>query len=359
MDCFENVIGLTNKECPCYEGKPEDAGTSDTGLILDELDGLPLDFATAAEECGEEGGLWSKMIMAKKTAIIQTSQDLLACIAKNNVLELKGWAGYVGENGFKNQLTIDSSWAGMKLVSHDHKSTYLKINAMSLMLSESGSFEVLIYNNRDSAAIASYTIEAVANRLSTKKIDSPVNLPLFDDGFGPLNYYIVYQPGTAQPKDSKVSCGCGNKEEEIKKYLTAYGMLGSIVDDFDQRLNDNRVSNVFKTTTSYSYGLSLSVAFECDQREIICKNYEQDINFKQYFGQAVLYKAAENLLNYILNSSDINIYTQTSREGLYGRRNSFRKEYVDHLSYLCGVVDLSKTACFKCKKRIQVSRNIS
>ena len=58
--CFENIIGLSRTDCECVEARPVDAGVTESGLYLDELDGLTIRMAEAKRDCGE-GGLWTMM----------------------------------------------------------------------------------------------------------------------------------------------------------------------------------------------------------------------------------------------------------------------------------------------------------
>ncbi len=344
LECIQNAIGLTRNDCDCYEdNRPEGYNESETDLYIDELDGLPLDFAQAIVNCGDEDGLWSLMVKARENAVITLTNDLAACVAKNYTLKNKTFRGYLGEPGFKK--TLDRSldtYVGMEIKSLNKKATYLTLISIALSITESGDFVVYLHSNKQDDALESYTITTVANRNTVYLLPVPKELPLYDAACEEIEYYLVYAPGSALVKNNKLSCGCGSKDAYVEKYVKLKGIKNSSVTDLYLAPNDS----------TYSYGLSVSVVLECDTTEVICNNYADDFAFKQYVGQAQVYKAAENLLNYILGTGEINRYTTMNREHLYGKRNHFKTQYVDHIGYLCSAIDLSKTDCYECKKRI-------
>ena len=62
--CFENIIGLSRTPCPCVEDLNADAVVSESGLFLDELDGLSINMLNAGVDCGQ-GTLWEMLARAR------------------------------------------------------------------------------------------------------------------------------------------------------------------------------------------------------------------------------------------------------------------------------------------------------
>lgn len=57
ITCLDTVIGLSRTVCNCYEDQPADYDVSDSGLYIDELEGLNLQIAGGAADC-EQGGVF-------------------------------------------------------------------------------------------------------------------------------------------------------------------------------------------------------------------------------------------------------------------------------------------------------------
>jgi hypothetical protein len=107
--------------------------------------------------------------------------------------------------------------------------------------------------------------------------------------------------------------------------------------------------------TNYLSGLGLSMEVDagCDASSIICTMFNDDIAARTAMAYAARYKAGELVHEYILKSNNINRYTMSNREFLWGKRNHFRKEYNDRVTWLSQTADINSIDCYVCNdKRI-------
>ena len=94
--CFENIIGLSRTDCECVEDRPVSAGTSASGLYLDELEGLSIRLADTKRDCGESS-LWTMMARARENAVKDMVSDILACLNREAAIRRRSGSAIVGD----------------------------------------------------------------------------------------------------------------------------------------------------------------------------------------------------------------------------------------------------------------------
>lgn len=370
-DCINNIIGLSQSTCPCNEqDRPEGYNVSESGLFLDELEGLNLEMVKKAADCNR-GGLWDLMQKAKDNAIKATFADIGASIAQS-YSQRNSYVGLIGTGSYTRIIPNDGAYQGIGLNAGMVKGTKAKLKAVGLLLNQSGEFEVNVCANYKADPIneTPIIINAVANQMTTVVLPEPIILELYREDLegsmfaNPLQYSILYQPGMAQPKDTQISCGCGNKDQEIGQYLNPRGVYGS---DLSQLQMD---STVKFSESVYSYGMILDVELYCDSYGIICENYKRSQDWAMVLAHTVRYKAGELLIEYIQSTGNIDRYTTMNREYLWGKRSHFRLEYGSRIfgeggidkgeklsgGWLSQNVNVAYSDCYKCSQRAGVSQ---
>lgn len=124
----------------------------------------------------------------------------------------------------------------------------------------------------------------------------------------------------------------------MKRYLNLAGLEGSDLGSFQTFMRSNN-----------SHGLAVNIEVGCDSSNILCDLYESDISYKTVIGHAVRFKAAELVVEKVQSSEEVNRFTMMSREYLWGKRNHYRKEYLDRVTWMVETLDVgSITDCFVC-----------
>jgi hypothetical protein len=342
--CLKNVIKLSRTECECFEtGKPDDYNDGQADIYLDELDGLQLEPLSASEGCGA-GDIWDMMAKARANATQEFKNDLLTCLGSSLQMRRHNFSGIIGDSAQNATLNITNDKAGIAIRPYEIVGGYFELKRIGLLFNATSAITIKVYSNEDfDNEIASYSVNSTANVLQYVTLADPLKLPLWSNNVTNLEYYIVYElTGGFQPKNNKLECGCGRKNDvSFKNWITVHGIKGNVGTDY---------SNY--TTSKEINGLLLDGSFTCDSSRLICSE-EYPLDFVNGRGvqiaYAIRFRAAVSLIQKILDSGEINRYTLLGREALYGKRAHFQKEYDAWIVWLCENTNVVNTDCLMCK----------
>ena len=360
LKCLENIIGLSQTECPCYDdNKPADADVSKSGLFLDELEGLTLQLIGSDVECGDEG-VWSKMEKAVKIARNTLRTDVLGAITEFASTRRSTFMGKIGQLKSKTIIVPQTNYMGIKLNTYDIKGGEFTLKGITTWMDQTAMFDVYIYNNVDQDPLLIIpNIESLAGQKKENPLAADPNLtfPLYsvdlcgDNGeSSQLEYYIVYQPIGFNPRDNKIECGCARREEWTK-WVDADGITGDDVSTTELR--------EAMPESDRANGLILDVVINCATANLICGGENEDLDYMndptaRVIANCIQLKAGEVLINDILSSGNINRFTMMSRESLYGKRNHYAKEYGYRIDWLGENMSIEGNDCLGCQdNRIQ------
>lgn len=357
-DCLSHIIGMSRTNCECFDsGKPYDAVTSDSGLYLDELEGLRLNMIDAIADC-EAGGLWDILFNARENAKIAFKSDLMVMLLENNLKNKRDpFMGTIGESSFKNTIAITPTYGGARICCANIISGKMTIKRIGLVFASAGTFDISVYNNYSDTPIVTYSVTSVANGLQWFELPAPLELEMNDDNSQNPNYYLIYNASTSpSPKDIRASCGCSsmqykyywNLEQPIFKSYEKYRWSEFIMLTGTQ--GDDISNRKYWQTSSYLNGLMLDVKFDCNTSELICK---QNLNYESNplalaMAYAIRYRAGAIVIDNILGSGQINRYTMMDRDTMSGKRNNFLKEYKDRVNWIAKEMNWRANDCLTC-----------
>lgn len=357
-ECLDDIIGLSETTCDCFEtGKPADFNTSKSNLFLDQLEGLNLNLAKSIEDC-EEGSLWDLLAKARRNAIKAFKADVLGQLLTNYKQKREPFHGVIGSQKFTKNLSLTTSYAASRVYCANIIGGIMSIKRIGLVFSSDQNFNIDVYDNLSDSPIATYAVHANANTLTWFDLPSALNLPMNSDADSENpQYYFIYSPSASfQPKDNKAGCGCGGayryyfntthpsfrsyEKDRWSEYIMLAGATGNDISDRENW-----------ATTEQLNGLILDVDFKCKVQDLICnENLDFESNgLALAMANAIRYKAGALLIDSILASSQINIYTMTDRERLMGKKNSYTKEYQDRISWLGDQINIKANDCLACK----------
>lgn len=366
-DCLENVIGLSESTCECFD-TPSYANLSLSGLFLDKLEGLDLNMANAAANC-EHGSLWDVLSQARRSAIIQFRTFLFLGLTKEYKKKHEAFKGAIGESKFRTNLALNDAYAGLSVFTNNIRGGMMKVNRIGAMFSQTGSFDLTVFNDYEYSSLETINIQAEANRLTWTTINTPLYLPMINDTGTHVRYDFMYDTASipGPPKDTKTSCGCGGKKNyynpENPQFNTASrnwdhfimiaGASGSAVADTTSR--DNLSRNYLHVN-----GIILDVEFQCDIQDLLCQSVTDfdNGNLSLSIATAIRYLAGAFVIDTILASGNISFYTMTDRERLMGKKNSYTKSYNDLVQEIITQFNISGNDCLMCKNNGPVKRGI-
>lgn len=348
MDCLDNVIGLSETTCNCFDdGKPINYNESRSGIFLDQLEGLELEMNKAADDCGR-GGMWDRMARAVRNSTLQFQADLLSCVQMQYKQRKDNWSGLLGGSSFTGALNPGTTYAGIKISPWNIKGGYIYIKRIGVLVNQSVPVTVKIFSNENGGTlIASYTINATANVLTYAGVSpTPLELPLWSYNTTQIKYYALFDltPANFLPLNNKKDCGCGGVQRPYLNWLDFIGTKGNNVSDF----------NTFSDASSNEVnGILLDIDVKCKLSQIICTE-EEPLDFvndgrAKQLAYAIRFKAGELLLNDLYTSPNINRFTLMDREKMQSYAKYYRSEYNKWIDFLCQNAELDNNDCFICK----------
>lgn len=356
-DCLDDVIGLSRSECECFDVPTNE---SDSGLFLDEIEGLDLVAIASAADCNK-GSLWDLMRMSREQSILAFKADLGSQLAMTYKALRKNFKGNIGRDESNNTETI-SNFAGLRMLFAPVKNGVFIIKRIGLYFNTTGTVDLQLFNNIDAAALQTFSgLNTEANRVKWNNLATPVSLPIYSTEKDYLEYFVLYgNPGFA-PKNNKIKCGCGNQVARI-----SFSCNSPV---FDQTLTDERftwnhwanITGVTGTTTDAiiaanagfndrAYGILIDGEIKCNMKDIACNDLDFDNSeVALVMAHALRYRAGQLLVDNILASGNINRYTMLDRERLYGQRSRYAKEYTSRIEWLKENMDWQGTGCLTCE----------
>lgn len=355
-ECLEFIIGLSTTECSCFDAdKPINADRSDSGLMLGDIDDLPLDYMKAATDC-ESGNLWEMMNDARRKGIVETKAQLMQGITSMARLTRQPWSGTVGDVlKFGKDVALSTTYASFSWICADSLSGFMRLRRIGLVFKTAATFDIELWCNYQDTALATYSVSSVAGKLSWYNLPAPLELPMSRPEVRYVHYWLVYTVAAAPvPKDIRIDCNCGGSglpewspgspvfynhytegkliKERWPEFIMARGMVGNVLADRETSW----------TSTTETNGLAIDVDFGCKQDEILCKDHlDYAYNtLAMALAFAVLYRSAFILCRMILSTGELNRYTLMEREALYGKRNEYEKKFKDTIKWLS--VELTK-----------------
>jgi hypothetical protein len=294
-----------------------DITESDVDIFLDELEGLNLKVVEASRDT-QAGNLWELMHGVRRNAVHMLESDMLTAMLTLYGTSRQRFAGTIGGTGSTGLVQAHAGQElGMRLVPKPGTGANLVIKRIGLLLDSDARVEVSI-----SGVTGSFEVVASADTPSFVVLPTPVSISL--DQVDAVT--VSYLAGSFSARNNIISCGCTTQDGIMLGYFSTSG-------------------------ATPANGLMLDAEIFCDSRNVITRNFDASAEIEATLGYAARFKAGELLVEGIVASGAINRYTMLDREHLWGKRNHFRKEYQDRITWLVGSdgVDISLSACYPCK----------
>lgn len=330
---FKNIFGLSASAPACLSSSDlnlseADVTRSDSGIYLDEMDQLNLAILDAAQDCGV-GSIWDLMGKARKNALKELETSLLAGLSGVTKQAREPYAGFIGQPTYRGLLNAENgSRQSLKIKLPYLESVSMKIKRIGLILNSSATVGVHISGMPDPfEVVVAQTTPSFYTFTNDKGEAEPLEIPF--DGREVEFSYVV---DGFLPYKNETSCGCGAKDRKLAEFFKAEGG-GQILHQ-------------------EASGIIIDAEISCSPKNVIFLNAQLNLSISNVIAFAARFKAAELLIERILNSDMINRYTMMDPQYLLGKRNHFRKEYQDRVNWLISPdgLDLSKDSCYVCKK---------
>lgn len=345
MECFKDLIGLTENYCECLigqltEDEKKEIMTSASGLYLDTgLNGvINLRAMSNQKDCKN---LAKKFIDAKEAASRNVYDDIMTAIESKYTSTGKGYSGSIGKDSYSGTLEDDNTYHFMKLEALKPSDAVIYLQRARVAVNKQMFSKIYVLRSEKGSneynMLGSWGLETSMNAFTSVEIN--IALPITEEGIT-YNYYIGYGlPEGIRPKDNKTDCNCG----QSRGYLSYFNVSGLSNDTF------NDLNNV--KTTSSAHGIVLDLKVKCEGGNIICKQYNDNDAIARTLANAFMYKVGVKLLDSILASDDVQRFVTIKKEYLLGKIKHFNYEYNVRILAIKDAIDINASDCFICKQR--------
>lgn len=351
LECLTNIIGVTTSENQCItQGLTIDQKASiklsTSGLFLDDLEGgVHLKAVTNADATK---GFYNMATGAITGAVRRLEDDLIVAINNKYRKSRKNFEGTIGRMSFATSLNVSGTFQGLRLRASDYGDAVITISRINIIVNQTETFILYVYKVLQGETlgeiVTQYAVNATANTYTTITPTDPLKLQLTDQG-NTYDYYFIWsrtEANGAFPKDTKIKCSTCEKSNGagIGEFIEAKGIqYTGTLGDFQGVITDE-----------YSHGLILDASIRCDNERLFCREFKEDDAVSVTMAWASLYKAGELLIEEVLKSPDVNRYTTMDRTYLWGKRNHFKKNYEDRITYLAATIDVTASNCYVCRE---------
>lgn len=350
-DCLNTLVGLSTTPCTCFDdgNKPASYNTSDSGYYLtDPVDGIPMKFVDAASDC-ESGGPWTMLANARTAAVTNFITDLNAAIGTFHKPKRRTFKGFAGDANESSTFANSKDFVGIRVQPYSFKGGIMQFLSVSLNIDTTDSVTVYLYKSTDlTTAVTSAVVSAVANTWVNVDFSTQEIVDLSDPFCENTFWYIVYElPAGAKPANNTMHCGCGSVNARLPKwpYLEFMEVLGVQSDSY-------ALLGSATTDGKYAMGLRVEMVNTCSYDNWLC-----NLNFTHFNADDLQWQVAKTIQwagimylgTQVIHSANINRYTLSSRESVYGKRSQAEKEYQNAINYIAKNLPLDRLDCFECK----------
>ena len=347
LTCINNLIGLTQSNCGCHDGsKPsnfEELNKSESGIYLTDPDyGFPLlPVVLAAINCEGGDSIWDVLVNMRSLAIDAFERDISVALGARYKERVHSFDGEIGQrNGTASSVNLTHTYAGVQLRPVRLKDGFFTITAIYAGFKDTGTVTLKFQANNPDFSQDDISLDTVAGQFHKNELANPIKLPFYSSGIqSSLRYNLYTQPGSNLPLNNTFYC-CGGKPAWTNQ-LRAGGF---------QVNNDADLVN-HNYGASAAYGIVLEGYMGCDITNWVCSAQKiGGYSLQQTVARAIQFKAAANLIQFVLDSPNISYYTTLKRESLYGKRASRLKDYMTNIDWLASRLPQGATDCYRCKE---------
>lgn len=342
MTCLTNVIGISERDCPCHVNKPGSWATineSKTDYYLDNYEWTRPVKGDIANDC-QSGGWWDIMQDMRTDGLRDLRTHFFQEVGKYQTVSFGSIKDTIGQpkNANTNHTSLSRDIIGVRIVPAYCNGTILRINRIDLTIDVAQDYTISLYDQTLTTVLKSTTISAVSNTKTGVDVDWEINLRGDYDCF-----YLVYDRNGGLPYDIKIDCGCASSKPVYLNYLATKGVKSSDVAGLYQSTRDG-----------FTYGLEVGFTFHCDYWDWLCDMddyFWAETDFGRLFGKVYQMYASMKLNNYLANRPKMDYWSLVKREELLNLNTRIQKNLNQLIPLLASKLPNDFVDCFQCKSK--------
>lgn len=366
LDCLVNLVGLTDRDCPCYDSAafPDFAtkNASETGYYLTDKDnGFPLlDSLFASIDCGDPNNIFAILEKARQSALNGIYTDLPTALTHPKTGRFKKrllpFNGLVGQRRTTSTKTFSKTRAGQLWTPSDNwkyrelKDMQFVVTAIWAGFNSTGTLDVDFESNDPDFTTVTKTVNTVAGVMNRNELleADQFTLPLWskntEDGYCcgdcGLRYAITYDTTGQTALANKFTCCRSGKPWGL--FFEAGGFE---TDDVNDVLDD-----CGHTCNNAAQGIIVEGYLWCDGLQWLCELDQLDgWNLKSVLARTIQFGSNVYLSNHVLDNDIISYWTTVNKEGIYKTRSHSKKRFHENIAWLAEKMPIHATGCYTCK----------
>jgi hypothetical protein len=363
--CLLHAVGFTQTVCDCWDTKPDDLSTSDSGLYLDEL--LKMCNWEGLLYCDDET-MWEVISRGRDEAIKRFKSKMKMKLMDGYENAYHQFVGKIGEAKGNAVMNFSTAFAGVALRCNPIKSGTLKITAIGGIFNTTGTKTIYIYNNIGELE-TTFDINTTANIYTNTVLATPVELPLYKAETEITHYYIFYADDAIKPLNNAINCQyCSfkpcwslvNKCHDVKVTNDRYAWQKYVQ---VSGVNFDDVADLYDSTfgaTNYLFGLTVDIDAYCSMDDLFCTdsmNYDA-VPHATAMAEAIRYLWAEYCITNQVLSDKLTRANLINRETLMTYAQQWSVEAEKILDYIAENIDIERTSCLKCRDKYHASNTL-
>lgn len=345
-NCFDNIVGFTQSDTECFT---PDLPVSTSGLYMDELpesSGI-LKMVKGTADCPKVEPLFNG---ARLSAISAFKEKLFVELGTRFTVRNAPFSGFIGQMGHASTINTTSNFIGATYEMKPYKGGVFTVRKVAVAINQTQAVTVTVYkayviNNsyEIQSTVATIAVNAVANQVTTKTLDTPLELPMYDDSAHVVHYlFLVDRTAGFLPLDNKASCGCAS-QQIAEKWVLNGGIEGNDV-------NNLPTSSLKTGTQAPVYGILVDAELKCADLGFVCDAYNSNPFIRKAMEYAIQYEAVANLLSGILHSDAVNRFALTKREQMATDAAILHNKFKSRIAWIAENIDLGANTCFVCNQ---------
>jgi len=361
--CLQDIVGLSENDCPCYgtdepvlggiDGgdvlapldpgpgdiidRPEKWNTSLSGLYLDDQKySIPLKFTGNTKDCGE-GNVWDILARSRAHGLRNFITDLGAGIKAGYDSRLSKFSGVTAGTSHNYNLANLGAFAGVYIDPAQYRGAKGIIDEIELYMQAPGTFLVNVYSERDlGTPINEAPISVVVSgNFGRAILTTPLSLSFSDEYSRKVGYYVVYDRQGIDPRNLQFGCNCGNE----KPWLNHFTLSGVSADSLDGLEDAGR-------NTQYPYGIRMKMRVTCGM-DWLCRSWDFSNQWDRVASESIMLYGVCELLERQLN--DPQPVASANPEMVQNKLTRAKQLLSDRMPWLATNIPLEDADCYACK----------
>jgi hypothetical protein len=261
-----------------------------------------------------------------------------------NMRKISKWSGPMAGTSHTVNLPNLKSFVGVKITPAKWKGVKGVIDKIELYVQQAGVYSVNVYADSDLTTpinTASIDITVGANFYGSQKLSTPLTLDFSDEYGRKVEYYVVYDRGTADPRNLQFGCNCG-KEKPWENHIYLSGVNADTVAELETATEDY----------NYSNGLRIHMTTSCGF-DWLCRQWDfQAQAWDRVFAECVMLSGIQELIN--MHAINRNPVISLPMDVIAKKQNDIAAVLQPRIEWLANNVPLEESDCYACEPKYEV-----